>query len=174
MLHGIFVTGHGSKTGFGTGGTSLWWGGQKIWVYYTKIQKKLKYDLGAVIMHVCWGGSAFGASGLVSPDGIHYGVNRIFYPLVDEAMFTGRVSEDHIMHERGAYYERLKNEDQLEECKVKPASSGAKLIAKIFGIPILIVGLLMVSFMLSSLVCSIVSVITDLNIGFDIFSIFAF
>jgi hypothetical protein len=32
----------------------------------------------------------------------------------------------------------------------------------------------MVSFMLSSLVCSIVSVITDLNIGFDIFSIFAF
>ncbi|MBO1224986.1 MAG: hypothetical protein JYX80_11220 [Candidatus Scalindua sediminis] len=93
---------------------------------------------------------------------------------VDEAMFTGRVSEDHIMHERGAYYERLKNEDQLEECKVKPASSGAKFVAKIFGIPILIVGLLMVSFMLSALVCSIVSVITDLNIGFDIFSIFAF
>ncbi len=74
---------------------------------------------------------------------------------VDEVMFTGRVSEEHIMHERGAYYERLKNEDKLEECKVKPASFGAKVIAMTFGVPILIIGLLMVSFMLSSLICSL-------------------
>jgi cytochrome b subunit of formate dehydrogenase len=75
---------------------------------------------------------------------------------VDEAMFTGRVQEEHIMHERGAYYERLKNEDKLEECKVKPASFGAKFVAIAFGVPILIIGLLMVSFMLSSLICSLI------------------
>ena len=75
---------------------------------------------------------------------------------VDEVMFTGRVTEEHTMHERGAYYERLKNEDTLEECKVKPASFGAKVIAMAFGVPILIIGLLMVSFMLSSLICSLI------------------
>jgi cytochrome b subunit of formate dehydrogenase len=75
---------------------------------------------------------------------------------VDEAMFTGRVPEEHVIHERGTYYERLKNEDKLEECKVKPASSGAKFVSKMFGIPILIIGLLMVSFMLSSLIFSLI------------------
>jgi len=95
---------------------------------------------------------------------------------VDEAMFTGRIDEDHMKHERGAYYERLKEEGQLEELKVQPASRKAKFVSKLMGLPLLAVGLLMVGFMLSSLICSIVFVIADLtkNINFDIFSIFAF
>jgi hypothetical protein len=44
------------------------------------------------------------------------------------------------------------------------------------GLPLLAVGLLMVGFMLSSLICSIIFVLADLtkNINFDIFSVFAF
>lgn len=75
---------------------------------------------------------------------------------MDEAMFTGRIQEEHIKHERGAYYERLVNEDRLEDCRVKPASCGAKFLSLAFGIPALIIGLLMASFMLSSLICSLV------------------
>ncbi len=95
---------------------------------------------------------------------------------VDEAMFTGRVDEGHMKHERGAYYERLKEEGQLDDLKVQPASVRAKLVSKLMGIPLLAVGLLLVGFMLSSVICSITSLITDLtkNIEFDIFSIFAF
>ena len=47
---------------------------------------------------------------------------------VDEAMFTGRVQEEHIIHERGTYYERLKSEDKLEENKIGAASSKAKFL----------------------------------------------
>ncbi|ODS33863.1 MAG: hypothetical protein SCARUB_01024 [Candidatus Scalindua rubra] len=95
---------------------------------------------------------------------------------VDEAMFTGRIPEEHVIHERGAYYERMKNEEQLEGLRVQPAGCGAKFISKLFGLPLLAIGLLMVGFMLASLICSITSTITDLtkNIHFDIFSIFAF
>jgi cytochrome b subunit of formate dehydrogenase len=95
---------------------------------------------------------------------------------VDEAMFTGRIDEGHFKHERGAYYERLKEEGQLEELKVPPAPRRAKFVSKLVGLPLLGVGLLMVGFMLSSLICSLVSVFADLtkNIHFDIFSIFAF
>lgn len=75
---------------------------------------------------------------------------------LDEAMFTGRVPEEHIIHERGAYYERMKGDDQLEDLRVKPAGPLAKLVSKAFGIPILIIGLIMVSFMLSSLICSLI------------------
>ncbi len=75
---------------------------------------------------------------------------------LDEAMFTGRIPEEHVIHERGAYYERMKGEDQLDGLRVGPASPLAKLVSKAFGIPILIIGLLMASFMLSSLICSLV------------------
>jgi len=75
---------------------------------------------------------------------------------LDEAMFTGRVSEEHVIHERGAYYERMKGEDQLEGLRVKPAGVFGKFVSRAFGIPVLIIGLLMVSFMLSSLICSLV------------------
>lgn len=95
---------------------------------------------------------------------------------VDEAMFTGRVEEGHFKHERGAYYERLKEEGQLDDLKVEPASPKAKIMSNLVGLPLLGVGLLMTGFMFSSLICSIAATVTDLtkNIHFDIFSIFAF
>ncbi|MFQ5965465.1 MAG: formate dehydrogenase subunit gamma [Candidatus Scalinduaceae bacterium] len=75
---------------------------------------------------------------------------------VDEAMFTGKVLEEEVLHERGSYYERLKKEEQLEESKINPPSARASFVSKLFGIPILVIGLLMVSFMLSSLICSLI------------------
>lgn len=78
---------------------------------------------------------------------------------VDEAMFSGRISEEHMMHERGAHYERLKSEGLLDMARVKPAGALFKLVSILFGVPLLIIGLLLVGFMLSSLICSIVSII---------------
>ncbi|MDR4498570.1 MAG: hypothetical protein MRK02_11725 [Candidatus Scalindua sp.] len=75
---------------------------------------------------------------------------------MDEAMFTGRISEEHMSHERGVYYERLKESGDLESLKVRPAGCGGSLFSKILGIPFLVIGLLMVGFMLSSLIISLV------------------
>ena len=87
-LHGWFVTGHGSPTGFGTGGTTR----KKIWVYYSQVRSRLKYHLAAAVMHLCYGGTVnpgeTNARDLVSPYAIFYGVDRIFIPMVDEATFT--------------------------------------------------------------------------------------
>ncbi|MDR4504018.1 MAG: hypothetical protein MRK01_04395 [Candidatus Scalindua sp.] len=76
---------------------------------------------------------------------------------VDEAMFTGRISEEHMSHERGAYYERLKENGELEALRVRPAGCGGSLVSKIMGLPFLVVGLLIVGFMLASLICSLVT-----------------
>ena len=94
----------------------------------------------------------------------------------DEAMFTGKIDEAHVKHERGAYYERMKEEGQLEGLRVQPSSSGAKFVSRMMGVPLLAVGLLMVGFMLSSVICSLAALFVDLtkNLHFDIFSIFAF
>ena len=94
----------------------------------------------------------------------------------DEAMFTGKIDEAHVKHERGAYYERMKEEGQLEGLRVKPSSSGAKFISRLVGVPLLVVGLLMVGFMLASVVCSLAYLFVELtkNLHYDIFSIFAF
>ncbi len=94
----------------------------------------------------------------------------------DEAMFTGKIDEAHVKHERGAYYERLKEEGQLEGMRVQPSSPRAKFVSRMMGVPLLAVGLLMVGFMLSSVICSLSSLFVDLtkNLHFDIFSIFAF
>ena len=75
---------------------------------------------------------------------------------MDEAMFTGRISEEHMSHERGVYYERLKESGDLESLKVRPAGCGGSLFSKILGIPFLVIGLLLVGFMLSSLIISLV------------------
>ncbi len=75
---------------------------------------------------------------------------------LDGAMFTGRVPEEDVIHERGVYFERLKEEGELEGIKIKSASCGARFLSILFGLPILVVGLLMVSFMLSSLICSLI------------------
>ena len=94
----------------------------------------------------------------------------------DEAMFTGKIDEAHVKHERGAYYERMKEEGQLEGLRVEPSSSGVKFISRLMGVPLLTVGLLMVGFMLASVVCSLAYLFVELtkNLNFDIFSIFAF
>ena len=94
----------------------------------------------------------------------------------DEAMFTGKIDEAHVKHERGAYYERMKEEGQLESLRVQPSTSGAKFISRLMGVPLLAVGLLMVGFMLASVVCSLAYLFVELtkNLHYDIFSIFAF
>jgi len=94
----------------------------------------------------------------------------------DEAMFTGKIDEAHVKHERGAFYERMKEEGKLEGLRVPPSSSVAKFISRMMGVPLLTVGLLMVGFMLSSVICSLASLFMELtkNLDFDIFSIFAF
>ncbi|GAX62878.1 cytochrome b subunit of formate dehydrogenase [Candidatus Scalindua japonica] len=94
----------------------------------------------------------------------------------DEAMFTGKIDEAHVKHERGAYYERMKEEGQLESLRVPASSAGAKFVSRLMGVPLLAVGLLMVGFMLSSVVCSLAYLFVELtkNLHFDIFSIFAF
>ncbi len=94
----------------------------------------------------------------------------------DEAMFTGKIEEGHVQHERGAYYQRMKDAGQLESLRVEPSSSGAKLMSKMVGVPLLAIGLLMVGFMLSSVVCSLAALFVELtkNLHYDIFSIFAF
>ena len=94
----------------------------------------------------------------------------------DEAMFTGKIDEAHVKHERGAFYERMKEEGQLEALRVQPSTSRAKFISRLMGVPLLAVGLLMVGFMLSSVVCSLAYLFVELtkNLHFDIFSIFAF
>jgi hypothetical protein len=94
----------------------------------------------------------------------------------DEAMFTGKIDEAHVKHERGAYYERMKEEGQLEGLRVKPSSPMAKFVSRMMGVPLLTIGLLMVGFMLSSVICSLASLFMDLikDLNIDIFSIFAF
>ncbi len=94
----------------------------------------------------------------------------------DEAMFTGKIDEAHVKHERGAYYERMKEEGQLEGLKVEPSTSGAKFVSRMMGVPLLTIGLLMVGFMLSSVIVSLASLFVDLtkHLEIDIFSIFAF
>ncbi|MCR4288981.1 MAG: hypothetical protein NUV86_01805 [Candidatus Scalindua sp.] len=94
----------------------------------------------------------------------------------DEAMFTGKIDEAHVKHERGAFYERMKEEGKLEGMRVPPSSSVAKFISGMMGVPLLTVGLLMVGFMLSSVICSLAYLFMELtkNLDLDIFSIFAF
>lgn len=94
----------------------------------------------------------------------------------DEAMFTGKIAESHVKHERGAYYERMKEEGRLEGLRVQPSSSRVKFISRMVGVPLLTIGLLMVGFMLSSVICSLAYLFVDLtkNLHYDIFSLFAF
>ena len=73
-------------------------------------------------------------------------------------------------------HERMKEEGQLEGLRVKPSSSGAKFMSRLVGVPLLVVGLLMVGFMLASVVCSLAYLFVELtkNLHYDIFSVFAF
>jgi RHS repeat-associated protein len=82
-LHGMFITGHGSTTGFGTAGTSNWFS-SGIWVTYAQVSSRLNYALGALVIHACYGDNP-SARSLVSPNGIFYGVKGVFYPIINAA-----------------------------------------------------------------------------------------
>jgi len=85
-LHGMFITGHGSETAFGTAGTSVWFS-KAITVEYKDIDRRLPYKLGALVIHACEGDNP-NARGLVSPNGIFYGVRGTFVPVWDAAEFA--------------------------------------------------------------------------------------
>ncbi|MGR3220841.1 MAG: formate dehydrogenase subunit gamma [Candidatus Anammoxibacter sp.] len=70
---------------------------------------------------------------------------------VNEAMFTGRVPEEELIHERGAQYELLKSENKLDELRVSPPSCMSGFLTRLIGIPLLILGLLISALMISGL-----------------------
>ncbi len=71
---------------------------------------------------------------------------------VDEAMFTGRITEEEMLHERSLYYERLKSEDMLEDFRVPPPNPMFSFLSKMFAIPLLLIGLFLTGLMVSSLI----------------------
>ena len=64
------------------------------------------------------------------------------FPL-DTVMFSGRVTEDELRHERGRQYERLVTEGRLESLEVKDEWGAWKYILNTFGITALLLGLLL-------------------------------
>ena len=81
-LQGIFVVGHGSPSGFGTGG---WWfdnNVNQVWIMYDALERKLAYKLGVVVLFVCDGGTGPGGRSLSSQSGecVFYGVDRTLIP----------------------------------------------------------------------------------------------
>ncbi|MDR4509868.1 MAG: hypothetical protein MRJ65_16815 [Candidatus Brocadiaceae bacterium] len=71
---------------------------------------------------------------------------------IDESIFTGRITEEEFKHERMYQYKRLESQKQLEGQKVAPASLFSSFLARMFGVPLLIIGLILVSLMVSALV----------------------
>jgi predicted CXXCH cytochrome family protein len=62
------------------------------------------------------------------------------FPL-DTVMFSGRITEEELMHERGRQYERLKESGQLEQMKSKRDWTSAKWIYGILGLTAVYLGL---------------------------------
>lgn len=71
---------------------------------------------------------------------------------VDEAMFTGKITEEDMLHERSLYYERLKGEGRLGSVKVPPPSTAFSFLSKMFAVPLLLIGLFLTGLMVSSLI----------------------
>jgi hypothetical protein len=84
LLQGIFAVGHGSPTGFGTGGGRFDNNPQQVWINYADLESKLAYKLGVVILWVCYGGGSGGRS-ISSQSGecVFDGVDRTLYPFYD-------------------------------------------------------------------------------------------
>jgi cytochrome b subunit of formate dehydrogenase len=61
------------------------------------------------------------------------------FPL-DTVMFSGRITEDEMKHERGRQYARLAAEGRLESLEVKDEWQGWKYILNTFGITALVIG----------------------------------
>lgn len=70
---------------------------------------------------------------------------------VDEAIFTGKITESEFKHERFVQYNRLEKQKNLESYRVAPSSLFVSFLTRLFAVPILITGLIMVGLMLSAL-----------------------
>jgi len=70
---------------------------------------------------------------------------------VDEAIFTGRITEDEFKHERLTQYKRLESQGQLGNYKITPTSLFMSFLTRLFAVPLLITGLIMVGLMFSAL-----------------------
>jgi cytochrome b subunit of formate dehydrogenase len=64
------------------------------------------------------------------------------FPL-DTVMFSGRITEAEMRHERTRQYERLKAEDRLHELEVRDDWSSWKYVFNVFGLTALVIGLLL-------------------------------
>lgn len=71
---------------------------------------------------------------------------------VDEAIFTGSITEEEFRHERLNQFKRLENQRQLHDFKVAPPSLFVSFLTRLFAVPILITGLIMVGFMFTALI----------------------
>jgi cytochrome b subunit of formate dehydrogenase len=71
---------------------------------------------------------------------------------VDEAIFTGAITEEEFKHERLVHYKRLESQRQLQNYEVAPPSLFVTFLTRLFAIPVLITGLVMVGFMFSALI----------------------
>lgn len=74
---------------------------------------------------------------------------------VDEAMFTGIISEEEMLHERPLHYKRLKEANLLQRYEAVP-NVPLSIISKIIAVPLLLIGLILISLMLSSLLLSLI------------------
>jgi hypothetical protein len=63
---------------------------------------------------------------------------------MDPVIFSGRVSEDELVHERGRLYERLKSEGRLEEELLKDEWSAWKRIFNPIGMLAFSVGVVLI------------------------------
>jgi len=74
---------------------------------------------------------------------------------VDEAMFTGIVSEEEMLHERPRHHKRLKEANLLKKYETVP-NVPLSIISKIIAVPLLLIGLFLTSLMVSSLLLSLI------------------
>ncbi len=70
---------------------------------------------------------------------------------VDEAMFTGRITEEELQHERGDQYDMLVKENKLDSMRTTPPSCLAGFFTKVVGLFFLVVGLSVAALMISGL-----------------------
>ena len=62
---------------------------------------------------------------------------------MDTVMFSGRISKTELLHERKSWYDRLRTEGRLEECRVKDEWLRWKNIAHSFGYAFFGIGLIL-------------------------------
>lgn len=59
----------------------------------------------------------------------------------DEVIFTGSISENYLQNERGRWYKRLQENDELAKLKVKPMPFFPRMMLYVFGFSALAIGL---------------------------------